>query len=504
MDEQINYIDSGFLFGDQLFYPVAILLISSILAYFLYRNIIAPLYYFQRLGIPSPKQTPFFGHVLNINRDGFQHTYLNYTKQMGPVYGLMFGRVPEMVISDLDMVKEITVKRFNQFINRAELINLPKESPFYDGLLRLRDHQWKRVRGLLVPTFSGAKMRQIITIMNNISQGLVDRLLQKCQQDGQIDIWQAYGQVTMQIILAIAFGVESHGHNGSDNLTKSARRITGVATRLIVLVPLFPSFIVRLLLTLRGKGRDDATFLRDTAMKVIESRRAHGLSSRKDLLQLMIDAGDNGKLTDTEVIAQSIVFLIAGYETTSNALAFTSYLLALNPDIQDKLIKEIDEKCPDENAIDYDTISNLTYLDMVLDEAMRIYPPAFRFNREASEDITINNIFIPKGMTVTIPIIAIHHDPKLWPNPDKFDPERFSAKAKAERNPYSYMPFGVGPRACIGMRLAVIEAKLILIRTLQQVRFTVVKETPIPLKFRGGVVTSPKNGIRLGLTPRNV
>ena len=483
-------------------YVVTSIIALCALAYFLYQNVIAPLNYFKRLGIPSPPATPYFGHILDINRNGLRETYLRYGQQMGPIYGIMFGRVPEMVISDVDMIKEITVKRFNQFVNRAGLIDLPKDSPFQNGLLRIRDQQWKRVRNVLVPTFSGAKMRQIIAIMNNISQNLVDQLKIKCNKDGQVDIWQSYGQVTMQIILAIAFGVESNDRNGSNSITNTARRITRMATRLLILLPLFPRFIIQGLLKINRQGRDDVIVLRDTAMKVIESRREQGKSDRKDLLQLMVDAGENGNLSDTEIIAQSIVFLIAGYDTTSNALAFASYLLALNPDIQDKLINEIDEKCPDEANIDFDTISSLTYLDMVVDEALRIYPTAFRFTREASEDITINNVFIPKGMRIAIPIIAIHHNPELWPNPDKFDPERFTPEAKAQRNPYSYLPFGAGPRSCIGMRLALVEAKLILIRVLQQFRLTVVKETPIPLQFRGGIVSSPKDGIRLGIVSR--
>ncbi|RDD39444.1 Cytochrome P450 3A13, partial [Trichoplax sp. H2] len=184
-------------------------------------------------------------------------------------------------------------------------------------------------------------------------------------------------------------------------------------------------------------------------------------------------------------------------------LGFASYLLATNPDAQKKLRDEIDSLCPDANSIDYDTLFSLPYLDMVISETLRMYPPAYFVNREAKEDITINGLLIPKDIMVCFPIYGIHHNPELWPKPNEFIPERFSPEEKAKQIPCSYLPFGGGPRNCVGMRLALLEAKLALVKIIQNFELKTVAETEIPLKLRSGTTLSPLNGVYVGLTRRN-
>ena len=159
-----------------------------------------------------------------------------------------------------------------------------------------------------------------------------------------------------------------------------------------------------------------------------ESREGH---KYKDLLQLMIDATaedrtEQMRLNDEEIVPQCFDFLTAGYDTSANTLTFTAYLLALNPDIQDKLIDEIKDytsEHPDDSL--YDASKNMAYLDMVVQESLRIYPAAPGFPRYSSETVTIEGVLIPKGVEVNIPIWHVHHNSDYWPNPEKFDPERY-------------------------------------------------------------------------------
>ena len=218
---------------------------------------------------------------------------------------------------------------------------------------------------------------------------------------------------------------------------------------------------------------------------------------------MMIEAGDNDKLTDEEIISQSFIFLIAGYETTANSVAYACYLLATNPDVQQKLINEIDTNCPDAISINYDSVQGLPYLDMVISETLRIYPPGFLINREANDQAEINGIHVAKDIMIAIPVYGIHHNPKIWPNPEQFIPERFSPEEKAKRPPCSYLAFGNGPRNCIGMRLALLEAKIALVKILQNVELIAVTETENPLKIRTGASLSPINGIYLGFRKRH-
>jgi len=222
-----------------------------------------------------------------------------------------------------------------------------------------------------------------------------------------------------------------------------------------------------------------------------------------DSLQLMIEASDGatgkGKLLDDEITGNAFVFILAGYETTATSLAFTAYLIAAHSDVQERLIAEIDEVIDDQlKAEDLaEAVGKLPYLDMVMKEALRMYPPIpLHFGRYASVEKTIMGKVIPEGSAVMIPTWYIHHDPNTWPDPWKFDPERFSPENRHSIKEMSYLPFGEGPRKCIGWRFANLEAKLALALLLKKFKLR-LGPTHIangPLKHRNkGISLAPEN-----------
>ncbi|KAK6989357.1 dnaJ subfamily B member 13 [Biomphalaria glabrata] len=178
------------------------------------------------------------------------------------------------------------------------------------------------------------------------------------------------------------------------------------------------------------------------------------------------------KLTRSEIHGQALAFILAGFETVSTVLSFTLFYLAMNPECCQKAQEEVDDKCG-EQFPDYDEVQSLTYIDMCINESMRLAPPGFFNTRICVEDTVIHGIQIPKDMVVGVPVYAIHHDPEIYPEPEKFDPERFNSENKASRHPMAHLPFGHGPRSCIGMRLALLELKMVLVTILQQL-------TPVP------------------------
>ena len=190
------------------------------------------------------------------------------------------------------------------------------------------------------------------------------------------------------------------------------------------------------------------------------------------------------------------MFLLAGYETSSNALTFTLYHLAVNPHIQDKLRSEIKEAM-ESNAKKplYEVAQNIEYLDCVIKESQRLCPPTGQVNRECSEDYDLNGIHLPAGTEVMIPIYAMHHDRYAWEDPEKFDPERFRGPAKDTRHAFQFIPFGAGPRNCIGMRFALMEVKMALVKILMNYKFVASPETQMPLKMREGITLSAKDGV---------
>lgn len=208
-------------------------------------------------------------------------------------------------------------------------------------------------------------------------------------------------------------------------------------------------------------------------------------------------------ITEDEIVGQAFVFLLAGYETSSNTLGFTCYLLALHPDCQSRVQEEVDVFFSKHESPDYTNVQELKYLDLVISEALRLYPPGFRFAREIDQDCTLNGQFLPKGLTIEIPAGFLHYDPEHWPEPEKFIPERFTPEAKASRHPFVYLPFGAGPRNCVGMRLAQLEIKMALVRLLQRFSIVACSETKVPLELKSSSTLGPKNGIFVKLQRRD-
>jgi len=207
-------------------------------------------------------------------------------------------------------------------------------------------------------------------------------------------------------------------------------------------------------------------------------------------------------LNDKEIRGQALIFLLAGYETVSTMMSFFFYVMATEPVIQEKVYEEIQQQIGDDE-ITPENINQLHYLDMVVNETLRMYPPAPRFDRVASTDYQLGDYHIPKGMIINVPVYGIHHDPTIWSDPEKFIPERFSPAEKAKRHPMAFLPFGDGPRNCIGMRFALLEAKIAIVKALRLVEIQCCQKTDIPIKLSKSGTLIPKTGIWLRVTRRS-
>ena len=277
-----------------------------------------------------------------------------------------------------------------------------------------------------------------------------------------------FSKLTLEVILSTAFGVDAKIQKGENEemieKAKALFKVPGILRHLARLP--FGNLVSQLL----GRFRQNQPkHFEGVEGEIIKSRRQQGPSARKDLLQLTMNANDEttvegvSRLSDDEIEAQSIIFLLAGYETSSNTLAFTLYHLAVNPDVQEKLRKEINKAL--ESSAEkplYEVAQNIEYLDCVINEAQRLCPPAPEVNRECYEDYDLDGIHIPAGTEVINPIYALHHDPDAWEEPEQFDPERFQGSSKDPRQAFQFLPFGAGPRNCIGMRFALLQIKVAL------------------------------------------
>ncbi|XP_040070996.1 cytochrome P450 3A41-like [Ixodes scapularis] len=173
------------------------------------------------------------------------------------------------------------------------------------------------------------------------------------------------------------------------------------------------------------------------------------------------------RITPFATLANAEVFLIAGLEAVTSALSFTAYLLAKHQDVQDKVRAEVKLLLQKDGNINYDNIFSLKYLNQVIEESLRLYPPLPGFvSRRCQKDFEFNGLRIPKGTNIQVPARLMHHDPRYWVDPEKFNPDRFSPENKPTIEPMAYIPFGIGPRSCPGSRLAEIELPLIMAKTV--------------------------------------
>jgi cytochrome P450 family 6 len=193
-----------------------------------------------------------------------------------------------------------------------------------------------------------------------------------------------------------------------------------------------------------------------------------------------------GEFNELTIVATALVLLVAGYDTTGSTLSFLCYQLAKNPEIQDRLRAEIQEVTGDsDEEVTYDHLSKMTYMDQIISETLRFHTPLSALQRVASNDYKLpgSDLIIEKEMGVWINTMAIHFDTKHYSNPNVFDPEHFNKEAKAARHPYAFLPFGQGPRGCIGMRFALLEAKLALANIVRKFVLLPSEKTKEPLEL---------------------
>lgn len=218
------------------------------------------------------------------------------------------------------------------------------------------------------------------------------------------------------------------------------------------------------------------------------------------------------ELTDDDMTAQAFLFFLGGFETVSTQMCFIAYELAVNPEIQEKLRQEVfhtQKVC--QNNLTYEALMNMKYMDMVVTESMRKWPNGIALDRVCTKPFTIHPenpdekpVYLQKGSVVVIPIYGIHRNPEFYSDPDRFDPERFNDENKKNVKPYSYLPFGLGPRGCLGSRFALLEIKCLFYYLLATFEVVPVDRTQIPLKYSKKALTmTAEKGFWLGFKKLN-
>lgn len=236
-------------------------------------------------------------------------------------------------------------------------------------------------------------------------------------------------------------------------------------------------------LHIRTNAKEPADFFLKTFLETMEYREKNNIR-RNDFVSMLL--GLKESFTREELAAEGFIVFAGGFETSSTLTQFTLYELALNPDIQERLRDEIRSEADENNGkVTYDMLFGMKYLEMVFNESLRKYPPIPNTARQSVKDYKIpgTDLTIPAGTNIEIPIYSLHHDPEYYPEPSKFDPERFSPENSKDRHQFTFLPFGEGPRNCIGLRFGLMQSKIAVVKILQNFEVTPSDRTPIPMKF---------------------
>ncbi|MDQ3571340.1 MAG: cytochrome P450 [Actinomycetota bacterium] len=362
------------------------------------------------------------------------------------------------------------------------------------------DESWRRHRMMLNPVMSKRHVRGMVDLMIDPIEDFVSGV----DPHAEIDMTGSMTELTMDVVGAALFG-----HQFGDvarqmkSVVTTGLRSAEVATRLLMVAappvwlmrgvaeaihhaPVLPPPLGRLQWVMRTV--DDAVW------GLIDERRT-APSETGDLLNLLLSAEDeHGKLPLRRVRDEVTTFMLAGHETTANALSWMWYLLAVNPGARDRMLAEVDEVLGGRRPT-VDDVAKLPWTTACFQEAMRYYPPAWAIPRVAVRDDSIDGHKIPRGATVIVPVHAIHHDERWWPEPEAFDPNRFMGENARSHHRSAYLPFGGGRRICIGTSFALMEATLIVAMMSQDFTYELVPGHPV--EPEATLTLRPRYGLRM-------
>lgn len=471
-----------------------------ILGYFFLKKKFA---YFEENGIPYVKPSWPMGNIGDLgktkNMADLLKTVYEECKDKDVIAGFFTMFKPSLVITDLELAKQILIKDFNNFTDRGVFEN-PEKDILTGNMFSVKGDQWRFLRNKLSPVFTSGKIKMMYNVISDKKDNLVSAV-EKASKHGSVDMKDIGNRFSVDVTVSCSFGMEpntlKNEHPEYLQVLKQILGEEGISPIYILFLFAFPNFAK--FLNLSQFGRKAEKFFTDVIGGSINYRETNNIT-RNDFLNMLIQLKNKGsidgentsdmrKLTLDQCIAQAFIFFLGGADSSGSSIAFALTELSYHPEIQDKVRKEIIEKTKDSNGeITYDNLNEMTYFNQVMSgkyfilveplylimykckkfsrnyqstvffylstENLRKFTPNSFLFRQAVKDYQIpgSKHVIRKGMQVLIPSLAYHYDDRYWKNPEVFDPDRFTSEEIAKVPNMAYLPFGEGPRNCIGMR----------------------------------------------------
>ncbi|XP_072748024.1 cytochrome P450 9e2-like [Anoplolepis gracilipes] len=479
-------------------------------------------FYWKRKGVPYlPDSLESFvtGWKIFFRRMSFTD-YCLYLYNYFPdakYFGMMDLATPAVLLRDPELIRDVLVKDFENFHDHPSFVDEKLDPLFGKNLFSLHGNRWREMRITLSPSFTVSKMKVMFDLVSKCSREFVNYLFDHPEFSDAIDTKQVFRRYTTDVIATTAFGISVNSMKDQNNEfylrgIESSKAFNGIVAMLkFILIRACPRF-AKLIGMEAFVSPTTSEFFKKIVGETIKIREEQGII-RPDMIHLLMQAREknsSNKMTLEDIVSQAFIFFFAGFETSSTLMCFVAHELALNQNIQDRLREEVQQHLTEENEFSYESLSKMIYMDMVISETLRKYPPVTLTDRLCTKSYELppsqsgyKSVIVEPGNVIWFPVYALHRDPKYFPNPDKFDPERFSKENKDNIVPYTYLPFGHGPRKCIGDRFALMETKILLAHLLQKFILKRTAKTVDPMIYdKMEFNPTPKGGFWIALEKR--
>ncbi|EZA47525.1 Cytochrome P450 9e2 [Ooceraea biroi] len=484
----------------------------------MYYFILSQMSYFDQRKVPYQRPVPLLGNMApyifrrisfvdNIHRlyNHFSNArYFGFYDLMTPVY----------VIRDPELINTIAIKNFDNFTDHRNFVNDDVESIARRNLFGLRGDHWREMRKLLSPSFTSSKMKMMFVLMCQCAENFTDFVITESGKSSKTyDMKDTLRRYATDVVATCAFGISVDSFNQPKNefflVGKKTINFDFKMTLKFLMCRNWPRLAK--LLKIRVFSAEIENFFKNIVTDTVKARDEHGIV-RRDMMQLMMETRDKnyGPIFDIdEMTAQAFVFFVAGFDSVSTVMCFLAHEIAVNPDVQTKLRAEIEDVLKQNNGKPtYESINSMKYLDAVVTETMRLYPLASFLDRVCTEDFEMppatpdgKPVTIKPGESVWFQSYSLHRDPKYYSEPLKFNPDRFLNESVDNS---IYMPFGIGPRICIGNRFALMEAKIMMFYLLWRCDLEPDVKTKLPMVLdKSAFITTAEGGFWLKLRARN-
>jgi cytochrome P450 len=469
-------------------------------------------------GVASEPFIPIIGQTPELRRHREDGRLLEYheklTKKHGLIYLYGLGPYPRLMIQEPEFIADILGRTQAQnYFKPADLSFRLKQLIGIHSLLISNGKEHERARKMLNPAFHFLNLQSMISIMTDQTTKTIDKLLESSLK---INLSKEFSTLTLSIIASSAFGRSFETISNAKDIvgrvfTEILSAIVYRSSRLIILIPIL-SQLPYWKKDIIDRGTQEMSQFVDQIVADRRQGRSQSLCAGADLLDLLLSAVDNQgqSFTDQEIKDQTLTFILAGHETTSNLMVWIMYELMINPSVYKACQDEVDRILPNQMIPTSEHLNDLTIIEAVLQETLRLYPPAPFFARQCINEQTIGNttdhpIHIPVETTILINTYAIHRREEYWPRPNEFDYTRWlrdpitGLKPKLA-HPFCYLPFAAGPRNCIGQNFALLESKVMLAMLIQRCHFELEPGQKIVPEIR--LTMRPKYGLYAKISKR--